>query len=160
MNSLDICGDSWHSCAIFAKAAPGVGPNCLEGGLAIVHYSVQTVVVGRRQRSMPSPEKDRLAAEAMECWVDFQDGLTSDKRKYPIQQFKAFWAVTKRYAELTRSDALIHRSVAEAVHGLADFLEVERKRVPDHVLRDAERLECLLFSGYDPYFEGDEPPGL
>ena len=70
---------------------------------------------------MPSPEKDRLAAEAMECWVDFQDGLTSDKRKYPIQQFKAFWAVTKRYAELTRSDALIHRSVAEAVHGLADF---------------------------------------
>jgi hypothetical protein len=22
------------------------------------------------------------------------------------------------------------------------------------------RLECLLFSGYDPYFEGDEPPGL
>jgi hypothetical protein len=96
MNSLEICGDSWHSCAIFAKAAPGVGPNCLEGGLAIVHYSVQTVVVGRRERSMSSPEKDRLAAEAMECWVDFQDGLTSDKRKYPIQQFKAFWAVTKR----------------------------------------------------------------
>ena len=34
------------------------------------------------------------------------------------------------------------------------FLKVEHKRVPDHVLRDAERLECLLFSGYDPYFEG------
>ena len=71
----------------------------------------------------------------MECWVDFQDGLTSDKRKYPIQQFKAFWAVTKRYAELTRSDALIHRSVAEAVNGLTDFLEVERKR--DNRLRTA-----------------------
>jgi len=37
----------------------------------------------------------------MECWVDFQLRLSSDKRKYPIQQFKAFWAVTKRYAELT-----------------------------------------------------------
>ena len=109
---------------------------------------------------MPSPEKDQLAAEATECWVDFQLGLSSDKRKYPIRQFKAFWAVTKRYAELTRSDPLIHRSVAEAVNGLTDFLEVERKRVPDQVLRDAERLECLLFSGYDPYFEGDEPPGL
>jgi hypothetical protein len=109
---------------------------------------------------MPSPEKDRLAAEAMKCWADFQDGLSSDKRKYPIQQFKAFWAATKLYAELTRSDPLIHRSVAGAVNGLADFLEVERKRVPDHVLRDAERLECLLFSGYDPHFEGDEPPGL
>jgi hypothetical protein len=36
----------------------------------------------------------------------------------------------------------------------------ERKRVPCDVLRDAERLECLLFGGYDPYFVGDEPPGL
>ncbi|HTG62460.1 MAG TPA: hypothetical protein VMG63_24005 [Terriglobia bacterium] len=87
---------------------------------------------------MPSPEKDQLAAEAMECWVDFQQGLSSDKRKYPIQQFKAFWAVTKRYAELTKSNPLIHRRVAEAVNGLTDFLEVERKRVPDLVLRDAD----------------------
>ena len=39
---------------------------------------------------MLSPEKNRLAAEAMECWADFQSGLTSDKRKYPIQQFKAY----------------------------------------------------------------------
>ena len=109
---------------------------------------------------MPSPEKDQLAAEAMECGVDFQQGLSSDKRKYPIQQFKAFWAVTKRYAELTKSNPLIHRRVAEAVNGLTDFLEVERKRVPDLVLRDADRLECLLFSGYDPYFERNEPPGL
>jgi len=28
---------------------------------------------------MPSPEKDRLAAEAMECCVDFQFRLSSDK---------------------------------------------------------------------------------
>ena len=59
-----------------------------------------------------------------------------------------------------KSDALIHRNVVAAVHGLVDFLGAERKRVPDDVLRDAERLECLLFSGYDPYFVGDEPPGL
>jgi len=32
--------------------------------------------------------------------------------------------------------------------------------VPDEVLLEAERLECLLFSGYDPHFDGDEPPGL
>jgi len=115
---------------------------------------------GEETDNMPSPEKDRLAAEAMQCWADFQEGLSSGKQKYPVQQFRAFWAVTKRYAELTRSDPLIHRSVAGAVNGLLDFLEVERKCVPDEVLRDAERLECLLFSGYDPYFEGDEPPGL
>jgi hypothetical protein len=39
---------------------------------------------------MLSPEKNRLAAEALECWADFQDGLSSDKRKYPIQQFESF----------------------------------------------------------------------
>ncbi len=61
---------------------------------------------GRKTDNMPSPEKDRLAAEAMQRWVDFQEGLCSDKRKYPVQQFRAFWEVTKRYAELTRSDPL------------------------------------------------------
>jgi hypothetical protein len=104
---------------------------------------------------MPSPEKDRLAAEVMQCWADFQHGLSSDKRKYPLKEFRAFWTVTKRYAELTKSDSLIHRQVARAAHGLVAFLEVERKRVPDDVLRDAERLERLVFSGYDPYFAGD-----
>ena len=122
-----------------------------------IHYDVEWRL-GRK--NMPSLEMDRLATEAMRCWADFQEGLSSDKQKYPLQQFRAFWAVTKRYAELTRSDPLIHRSVAGAVNGLVDFLEAERKCVPGDVLRDAERLECLLFSGYDPHFEGDEPPGL
>jgi hypothetical protein len=108
---------------------------------------------------MPSSEKERLAAQ-VECrWVDFQDAL-SDKRGYPLQSFKAFVETAKRYAELTKSDQLIHRKVVGAVNGLTDFLEAERKRVPEEVLWDAERLECLLFSGYDPHFNGDEPPGL
>ena len=109
---------------------------------------------------MPASEKDRLAAEAMDCWEDFQERLSSDKRKYPIQQFQAFWSATKRYVELTKSDSLIHKSLAAVVNGLVDFLGAERKRVPGDILRDAERLEYLLFGGYDPYFVGDEPPGL
>jgi len=108
---------------------------------------------------MPNSEKDRMASEVQELWIDFQMAL-SDKRKYPVGQFRAFWEAGKRYAELTKSDALIHRVVVEAVNGLTDFLSVERKRVPELVLRDAERLESMVFSGYDCYFEGDEPPGL
>ena len=115
---------------------------------------------GRGTDNISSPEKDQLAAEAMQCWADFQERLSSDKQKYPVQQFRAFWAVTKRYVELTRSDPLIHRSVAGAVNELLDCLGGERKRVPSDVLRDAERLECLLFSGHDPRFEGDESPSL
>ena len=109
---------------------------------------------------MPASQKDQLAAEAIDCWVDFQESLSSEKRKYPIQHFQAFWSATRRYAELTKADALIHKSVAAAVNGLVDFLCAERKRVPADVLRDAERLECILFKENDPFFEGDEPPGL
>jgi hypothetical protein len=114
----------------------------------------------KKTENMSTSQKDQSAAEAIDRWGDFQEGLASVKRKYPISQFQAFWSATKRYAELTKADALIHKSVAAAVNGLVDFLRAERKRVPNDVLRDAERLECLLFSGYDPYFEGDEPLGL
>ena len=109
---------------------------------------------------MQAPEKELLAAQVMEHWVELQERLSSEKRKYPKRQFDVFWNAAMRYAELTKSDPLIHRAVTEAVNGLVDFLEVERKRVPANVLRDAARLECLLFSGYDPHFEGDEPPSL
>jgi hypothetical protein len=116
--------------------------------------------LGKKTEKMPTSQKDQLAAEAIYRWEDFQESLASVKRRYPIQQFHAYWSATKRYAELTKADSLIHKGVVVAVHGLVDFLSAERKRVPNDVLRDAERLECLLFSGYDPYFEGDEPPGL
>jgi hypothetical protein len=109
---------------------------------------------------MPTSEKDRLAAEAMDRREDFQLSLSSEKRRYPIQQFRAFWTAATRYAELTRSDSLIHKSLAAALNGLVDFLRAERKRVPGDILRDAERLACLFFAGYDSYFLGDEPPGL
>lgn len=108
---------------------------------------------------MPGSEKERLAAEVESRWVAFREGL-SDKRRYPMAQFKAFCAAGRRYAELTKNDPLIHRNVVVAINGLREFLSVERKRIPDTILQEADRLECLLFSGYDPYFEGDEPPGL
>jgi hypothetical protein len=109
---------------------------------------------------MTSTEKDRLAAEVTKCWEDFQEALSADKRKYPFQQFKAFWTPTKSYAELTKSDSLIRRRVACVANGLVDFLEVERKRVPGDVLLDAERLERLVFNGYDPLFRGGRTSGI
>ena len=108
---------------------------------------------------MPISQKDRLAAEVAERWLDFQDGL-SNKRRYPVEQFRTFWEAGKSYAELTQNDPLIHRKVVVAINGLREFLQVERKRIPGTIIADADRLESLLFSGYDPSFEGDEPPGL
>src|SRR5437016_504458 len=43
---------------------------------------------GRKTDNMPSPEKDRLAAEAIQCWVDFQEGLSSDN--IPCNSFELF----------------------------------------------------------------------
>jgi hypothetical protein len=48
----------------------------------------------------------------------------------------------------------------QAVNGLREFLQVERKRIPGSILFEADRLECQFFAGYDPSFDGDEPPGL
>ena len=109
---------------------------------------------------MPYSEKDRLAAEVAERYSAFEEALFRDKRRYPLPEFKSFWEAGRRYAELTKSDALIHRKVVEVVHGLTDMVVVGRKRIPANVPWDAERLECLVFSGYDPHFEGDEPAGL
>jgi hypothetical protein len=62
-------------------------------------------------------EKDRLAAQAMERWRDFEHGCRP-KRKFPIREFRAFWSVAKQYAESTRSDKAISRDLATAVHEL------------------------------------------
>ena len=50
--------------------------------------------------------------------------------------------------------------MAVALESLAACLEVIRKGVPDAVVLEAHGLENPFFDGYDPYFEGDEPPGL
>lgn len=108
---------------------------------------------------MSTSAKDRSAAVVLQRWLDFQNAV-SYKRKCPVQEFKSFVEAARRYIAVSKGDPLIHRNVANAINGLTDFLEVERKREPGGVLREAERLECLLFGEYDPHFEGDEPPGL
>jgi hypothetical protein len=105
-------------------------------------------------------DKDRLASTVVDRWCSFQDALTRSRRKYPLQEFLSFADAVRRYIDLTRRDQLVHREVASAVNALTEFLRLERKRVPSRILFEAERLECLFFRGYDPHFEGDEPPGL
>ena len=104
-------------------------------------------------------QKEKSAGEAVDRWVSLQMAL-SNKRKYPTEEFTAFAESVRGYIRVVGRDPLIHREVATAINGLVDFLKVERRRVPDAVIYEASRLESLLFSGYDPHFEGDEPPGL
>jgi hypothetical protein len=104
-------------------------------------------------------EKDRIARQVADLRVTFDMAL-SNKRTYPVAEFKAFVQSVRRCIEITADDRMIHKSVVRAVNGLREFLEVERKRIPGDILFEADRLECQLFAGYDPKLDGDEPPGL
>ena len=110
--------------------------------------------------SMRDAEKDRLAFSVADWHSEFEEALAGNRRKYPIREFRLFAEAVRHYVEKTGSDEMMHRAVVGAVHGLVDYLRVERRRVPGEVLVEAERLECLLFLGYDPHFDGAEPPGL
>jgi hypothetical protein len=110
-------------------------------------------------KTLTNEQKDALAKRMVDDWFIFQDALR-EKGKYPKEKFDAFFRSARRYAEATRKHRLIHKEVAVIFNGLVQQLELERKRVPGQVLYDADRLECLFFCGYDPHFEGEEPPGL
>ncbi len=105
---------------------------------------------------MRDPEKDRPPRSDANRHTDFEAALAANRRKYPIPEFRLFAKAVRNYLEKTRSDDMVHR----AVNGLVDELTVERKRVPGEVLFEADRLECLVFLGYYPNFDGDETPGL
>lgn len=109
---------------------------------------------------MDNSEKDRLATRFVDLWCSFRVALTERKRRYAVQEFLSFAAAARKYIELTRRDRLVRRDVAVVMNGLTQSLELERKRVPGEILYEADRLESLFFAGYDPHFEGDEPPGL
>jgi hypothetical protein len=109
---------------------------------------------------MSGSEKDRLAALVVDHHCAFEQALAGSGRRYPTREFRSFATVIRQYVQATRGDKMLHRSVVQVVNGLVENLRSERKRVPDEVLLEAERLECLLFLGYDPHFDGDEPPGL
>ena len=108
---------------------------------------------------MAVSEKDRIAQQTADLRVTFDMAL-SNKRKYPVAEFKAFVQSARRYIEITAGDPMIHKSVVRAVNGLREFLEVERKRIPGDILFEADRLESQLFAGYYPSLDGAEPPGL
>ena len=71
---------------------------------------------------MKESEKDRLASEVAELRTAFDLALL-DKRKYPVQEFKAFVKTARSYIEMTAADPMIHKTVASAVNGLREFLE-------------------------------------
>jgi hypothetical protein len=100
---------------------------------------------GLKKQRTDHSEKDRLVTMVVDRWCSFQYEFLGDKRKYPIQESLSFADAARRYIDLTRQDQLVRRDVAVALKGSAEFFELERKRVPDRVLLEADRLESMFF---------------
>jgi hypothetical protein len=108
-------------------------------------------IVGRTSGAKARPFLENLAARLKSC---------PSQNRLGAGLFSTCEAMPSQNTFGPALDALLHKNVVGAFHGLFDFLSLERKRVPSDVFRDAERLECLVFMAYDPYFKSDEPPVL
>jgi hypothetical protein len=108
---------------------------------------------------MASPDNDKLAREVMQAHASFEERLHG-KGRFPRELFQAFFDAVVRYVTATADEPMIHRNVAGVVTSLREVLELKSLRAPGKAIADADRLHCMLFAGYDPHFEGDEPPGL
>ena len=108
---------------------------------------------------MQNTDSDKLAEDVMTAYADFEMHF-HEKGPFPMIYFKAFFEAVVRYTESIKNGPMIHRKVASAVNGLREILELKSYNAPVQAISDVDRLECILFSEYDPYFEVDEPPGL
>jgi hypothetical protein len=102
---------------------------------------------------------DDLAAKVVRARGRLEAAVPDDRRRaFPIREFGDLFRAVIEYSEAMKDSPLVHRDVAAAVNGLREYLELFK--TPGNILYEADRLECIFFSGHDPYFEGDEPPGL
>ena len=110
-------------------------------------------------RSVPDSVIEQLANHVLDCRGEFDEQLVH-ARRFPSEEFDRLWEAVRSYAAAIGGRELIHRAVASEISGLREYLELEIFRTPGEILARADRMECMLFTGHDPYFEGDEPPGL
>ncbi len=105
------------------------------------------------------PTNEQLAEDILEKWGAFQHALAG-RGSFPINEVNGFSELVWAYLKLTKDDGLVNREIARVLHELESDLQLSDREVPSEILYEADRLERLFFAGYDPYFEGDEPPGL
>lgn len=104
---------------------------------------------------------DALARRFMECRAELDTQLhNTRRRRFPIELFDQLWQAVLDYTAAMQDQDWLHKTVAGECNGFREYLQLQEFKTPEEVLQRAERIECLVFSGYDPYFEGDEPPGL
>lgn len=103
---------------------------------------------------------DALAARLLSAHAEFDTRLHESRRRFPENEFSRLWRTFQEYCAGMKGLDWLHRDVAREISGLREYLELEEFRTPGKILAMADRMECILFSDYDPYFDGDEPPAV
>jgi predicted Zn-dependent peptidase len=99
---------------------------------------------------------DILAGKVLDARVEFDMQLHGEQA-YPLKAFEELWLALNQYAAALGDSRSLNRDVAREISGLRKYLELESFRTPGEVLAKADRMEMILFAGYDPYFESNEP---
>ncbi len=108
---------------------------------------------------MNNDELAKLADKVLKARVKFDSELHSTRRrKFPIQAFNIFFYFFVEYAAGLGKRNWIHRDVTREINGIREYLELQSFKTPGEIIAKADRMAVILFSGYDPYFEGHEPP--
>jgi hypothetical protein len=108
---------------------------------------------------MKTTTQQQAEHTVIDAWTLFQVAL-SKRGAYPTTELNLLFECVVNYSEQMADSEFIHKSIAGMFKGFREFLVLERKRVPGSALATADRLETILFDGYDPQFEGDEPDDL
>jgi Uncharacterised protein family (UPF0158) len=99
---------------------------------------------------------DILAGKVLDARAEFDMQLHGEQA-YPLKAFEELWLALNQYAAALGDSRSLNRDVAREINGLREYLELESFHTPGEVLAKADRMETILFAGYDPYFEGNEP---
>jgi hypothetical protein len=75
-----------------ASRLAGTDPALRSSRLPNLRSTLRCSTSALEESFMLASEKDRLAAEVADRRADFEMAL-SDKRKYPVQQFREFWEI-------------------------------------------------------------------
>lgn len=102
---------------------------------------------------------DVLAENLINSLREFDLKLDGEM-EFPLEAFEELWLALNKYAIALGGSHSLNRNVAREINGLREYLELASFNTPGEVLAKADRMETILFSGYDSYFEGEEPDSL
>lgn len=99
-----------------------------------------------------------MAQRVLEARAELDTRLHETGKRFPVAATEMLWRSVLEYSAAMKGLKWLHRDVVRELSGLREYLELATFKTPPDVLQIADRMECILFAGHDPYPEDDERP--